>query len=262
VSYLGRREESAAQIAGDLDARIERGLVHDVVVEANDLDGQYWGRGISLVGARGITVRGNVISDTTMAAAIYIARESGYRTAGVSDALIERNDIRHVQTTAPRYAAASAPPGRRKTGHAAILVVAQISDDEARIPALWQQLRIRGLRIEDNRIEDTASDAIRVSAPSGAASRSQDDPSTTEAISDITVAGNRAEQVRGRVLALAGNAERAQIICRGNAGGGKGADLPDCAARSARRSAVAGAALTCASEAVPAALAPGAMPGR
>jgi hypothetical protein len=252
VSYLGRREESAEQIAADLEARIERGLVHDVVVEANDLAGQYWGRGISLVGARGVTVRGNRISDTTTAAAIYIARESGYRTAGVRDVVIEGNEIRHVQTTAPRYVAASAPPGRRKTGHAGILVVAQISDEEAGIPSLLLQLLIRGVRIEDNRIEDTANDAIRISGRGGGASADQP-------VSDITIAGNRAEQARGRALALEGAGERAQLTCRGNASGGKGADLPNCGAGGgARRSAVNGAALACA--AAPAG--PGAAPRR
>ena len=166
VSYLGRREESAAQIAADLPARADR-VVHDIVVEGNDLAGQYWGRGISLVGARGITVRGNRISDTTTAAAIYVAREANYRTAGVQDAVIEDNEIRRVQTTAPHYVAASVSHGLRKTGHAGILVYAQIGDDEAREPALFEQLRIRDVRIANNRIEEAASDGIRVSARGG-----------------------------------------------------------------------------------------------
>ena len=251
VSYLGRREESAAQIAADLPARLDR-VVHDIVVEGNDLAGQYWGRGISLVGARGITVRGNRISDTTTAAAIYIAREANYRTAGVQDALIEGNEIRRVQTTEPRYVASSISHGLRKTGHPGILVYAQIGDDEARDPALFEQLRIRGVRIANNRIEDAANGGVRVSVRGGgwAANRGAKGERAVEPISEIAIVDNRIERVRGKPLAIEAADGAAQLACRGNTAGAGTADIAECGKPrgQASESGVHGADLACIGE--------------
>ncbi len=230
VSYLGRREESAAQIAADLPRAPDR-VVHDIVVEGNDLAGQYWGRGISLVGARGITVRGNRISDTTTAAAIYIAREASYRTAGVQDALIEGNEIRRVQTTAPRYVASGMSHGLRKTGHPGILVYAQIGDDEARDPALFEHLRIRGVRIANNRIEEAASDGIRISARGGSrggeprcegrrARSSRSAKSRSSATASSGCAASR--------WTIEGRGWRRTARCRGNTAGAGTADIAEC----------------------------------
>ena len=250
VSYLGRREESAAQIAADLAARADR-VVHDIVVEGNDLAGQYWGRGISLVGARGITVRGNRISDTTTAAAIYVAREASYRTAGVRDAVIEDNEIRRVQTTAPHYVAAGVSHGLRKTGHAAILVYAQIGDDEAREPALFEQLRIRDVRIANNRIEEAASDGIRISARGGSrgASRgAKGERGADEPINGIAIVGNRIERARGKPLDIEGVADAADLVCRGNTAAGGNADAKGCGQvrTQSSESGIKGADLACA----------------
>ena len=229
VSYLGRRDESAAQIAADLSARTDR-VVHDIVVEGNDLAGQYWGRGISLVGARGITVRANRISDTTTAAAIYVAREANYRTAGVQDALIEDNEIRRVQTTSPRYVAAAVSHGLHKTGHPGILVYSQIGEDEAREGALFEQLRIRDVRIQNNRIEDAANDGIRLSSRRGAraAPRTGGEPDAAEPISGVSIAGNRIERVRGKALDVEGIDDTAALSCRGNTANRDNADVAAC----------------------------------
>ena len=254
VSYLGRREESAAQIAADLAARADR-VVHDIVVEGNDLSGQYWGRGISLVGARGITVRGNRVSDTTTAAAIYIAREANYRTAGVQDALIEDNEIRRVQTTEPRYVASAVGHGLRKTGHPGILVYAQIGEDEAREPALFEQLRIRGVRIANNRIEDAANGGVRVSIRGGGRGVGAKGGRVSEPISEIAIVGNRIERVRGKALAIEGADDDAQFACRGNTVAGGSADIAECSRVRSQAGdiAVSGADLACARDRRPSA---------
>ena len=196
VSYLGRREESAAQIAADLAARAER-VVHDIVVEGNDVAGQYWGRGISLVGARRITVRNNRISDTT---------------------------------TAPAYVAASLSHGLRKTGHPGILVYAQIENEEAREPALFELLRIRDVRIANNRIEEAANDGIRVSVRGRAKgqARGKSDSDAGEPITAISIAGNRIERVRGKPLDVEGVDEGALLACRDNTTAGSSADVASC----------------------------------
>lgn len=235
VSYLGRRGESAETIAADLDTRLAHALVRDIVVEGNDLAGQYWGRGIAVVGARDVTVRANLVSDTTMAAAIYVSREAGWRTAGAHNIVIEGNTVRRVQTTTPRYVAASAPGARRRTGHAAIEVTARIGADEARLPALAEHLRIRGVRIEDNVVDDAAGDGIRVGAPG-----------TGGAVGEISLLGNRIGAVRGQPLRVQGAA--AHIACKGNSHDGRPAASAGCDAPIERAT---GASLACLRAALP-----------
>jgi hypothetical protein len=172
-------------------------------------------------------VRANTIRDTTTAAAIYVAREPGYATAGVHDAVIAGNRISRVQTTAPRYVAASAPPARRRTGHAAIEVFAQMSDDEARSAALARELGISGVRIERNEIDDAAGAALRIR-----------DPGARGAVSGISLIDNRSARVRGKPLAIAA----ARVACRGNLYEGKPVNDSACDAEVAP---VTGAALAC-----------------
>ncbi len=200
VSYLGRRGESARDIAAQLDVRRARRVVHDLVVEGNSLAGQYWGRGIALVGGRDVTIRANTIRDATRGAAIYIAREAAWRTAGVDNVTVELNDARRVQVTEPAFVPPGAE-GRRRLGHGAIEVYDDIDADEARSPALAADLRIRRLRIGGNVIEDAAHDGIRVHAAGAGA------------IDDLGLFDNRIARVHGQPVAV-GTAVR--LACRGN----------------------------------------------
>jgi hypothetical protein len=117
-----------------------------------------------------------------------------------------------VQTTAPRYVAASAPRVRRKTGHAAIEIFAGIDDGEARLPALASALRIERVRIEGNDIDDAASDGIRIDE-GGAAQR---DGPQLHAVDAIDFVDNRIARVRGRPLHLPARSAGLRVACRGN----------------------------------------------
>jgi polygalacturonase len=249
VSYLGGKV-SAEEAAANLDERVAHNLNHDIVIEGNHLAGQYWGRGIAIAGARDLTVRANRIEDTTMAAAIYIAREISYLTFGVRNVVIEDNVLRRVQTTTPTYVAASAPPGRRKTGHGAIEVFAQVFDDEAAIPALAAQLAVRGVRIERNVIEETASDAIRIGENIGRALSSDFQtllgmrarPYSGVEVTDVSVLDNRISKARGRALQVNTAAKTPLVACAGNFIDNKAAKHQACGAL---QPAVSGAALAC-----------------
>ncbi len=92
-------------------------LVRDVLIADNDLAGQYWGRGISVVGGENIAIRGNRIDAATHAAGVYIAREAVYRTHGVHRVSVTHNMITRVQTVAPAYAVLDASRAGRRTGH-------------------------------------------------------------------------------------------------------------------------------------------------
>jgi polygalacturonase len=121
--------------------------IGDFLIEGNDVAGQYWGRGITVVGGKDVTIRSNTVADTTHGAGIMVAGDPSYKTADVRNVLVERNTITGVQTSKPRY---SARKDLRTTGHAAI---------EINAPADYS---IRNLLVRDNKVSGAARDGIRV----------------------------------------------------------------------------------------------------
>ncbi len=168
VSYLGRD-----YLAGGLpDAnawaqRRQARLVSDILVADNDLSGQYWGRGISVVGGEDVTIRGNTIDATTHAAAIYLARETSYTTFGVRNVRVAGNRITRVQSTSPAYDALPVLKQGWRTGHGAVEIVALLSGEETRQPRLREALGVRQIAVEGNRIDDVATAGIRIDGGAG-----------------------------------------------------------------------------------------------
>jgi hypothetical protein len=135
----------------DMIAVVNYGLgeptVGDVLIEQNDVAGQYWGRGIAIVGGRNIAVRRNKVARTPFGAGILVHSETSYRTANVRGVLVEENEIREVQTRSPEYNPARK---RRRTGHGAIDVNGQ------------GEQQVSGVTIRKNVIEGTAQDGVTV----------------------------------------------------------------------------------------------------
>lgn len=165
VSYLGEGDVGAlppAQVAQSLARRRRDELVQDVLIAHNDVAGQYWGRGISVVGGEQVSIVHNRIDATHHAAAVYIAREQGWCTFGVRDVRVADNHISRVQTTRPAYSVLNPPERWQRTGHGAVELVAHVFDDEAAEPALREALQISGVLVQRNRIEDSATPGIRI----------------------------------------------------------------------------------------------------
>lgn len=213
VSYLhGRTRADPPSLVATLAALRERRLVQRILVADNDLAGNYWGRGITVVGGEDVSIERNRIDATGHAAAVYLAREQNYATFGVQRVRVRGNHISHVQTLAPSYSVLA--PGRRerRTGHAAVELVALLERAEAAEPALVQALGIASVEIVDNTIEDVATDGVRIGhrwqaplAPLGAPVRR------------VLVQGNRFVRVRGRVLQRQNAADpQAAVVCTGN----------------------------------------------
>jgi hypothetical protein len=135
----------------DMIAVVSYGLgepnVGPVLVADNDVSGQYWGRGISVVGGHDVVIRNNRISRTPFGAAILVHSETSYKTSNVRNVRVESNQIRDVQTQKPAY-----NPARRwkKTGHGAIDVYGQGNQEVSQV------------YIANNSIEDADKDAILV----------------------------------------------------------------------------------------------------
>jgi parallel beta-helix repeat protein len=67
----------------------ERGdtATSNIAVQNNDLADNYWGRGISVIGARDVTVRDNLVNHTAMAAGILVAQEGLFNSPGPRNAV-------------------------------------------------------------------------------------------------------------------------------------------------------------------------------
>jgi hypothetical protein len=260
VSYLGDgsfTRNTAADLAATLAQRTEAKLVHDVLVADNDLAGMYWGRGISVVGGRGITILRNHIAESTRAAAVYLAREANYVTFGVQNVRVQDNVIEKVQTTAPRYSVGHAMAGR--SGHAAIQLHADLFEDERGQPALATALGLADIAIVGNRVDGAASGGLRISTaraslgPTGPAvsDRRADGVMVTRrlvraSVQGVSVRSNQFRAVQGAALAWPEAAGDAPVDCAGNQMDGRaiGGGAMHCTSAAPSADATPGAALS------------------
>ncbi len=240
VSYLIKGDaqaDPAERYAAAYAQRLQRERVQDVLITHNDVAGQYWGRGISVVGGQDITVAHNRIDNTTHAAAVYIAREQGWGSFGVRNVRVQGNHITRVQNTQPAYTVLAAGARSRRTGHGAIELVAHVYADEARWPVLRDALTIEGVAVLDNRIESSATAGIRIGygwgrtlAPAWRANSLQGALRlyTGARISQVVLQGNELLQVADGVQWLNAADTAARLVCAGNRRDGVGLLLPGC----------------------------------
>jgi parallel beta-helix repeat protein len=72
-------------------------LSSNVLITGNALSGNYWGRGISVVGGSDVTITGNTVQGVQKAAGILVAEEDGWRTYGTRNVLISNNVVSDIQ---------------------------------------------------------------------------------------------------------------------------------------------------------------------
>ncbi len=162
VSYLGNSSTSASTIASSYDARKASDLSHHITIANNDVSGQYWGRGITVVGGENVTIENNKIDKPTHGAAIYLARETSYLTFGVKNVLVRNNTITDVQTTLPAYVAGDKTATATKTGQGGVEIYSFVFTDEAAIGWLNSALGVSNVRVENNTMSRTATAGTRI----------------------------------------------------------------------------------------------------
>ncbi len=259
VSYLVQgdaKSDPPERIAAELQQRRERDLVQDVLIADNDLAGQYWGRGISVVGGEKITITRNRIDATTHAAGVYVAREQGWGSFGVRQVVVAGNHISRVQTSRPAYTVLDAPQRWQRTGHGAVELVAHVFDDEVRWPVLRTALTVEQVGVWDNLIEDAATAGVRVGYGWGRpAYPGWRGPGLSSALRRYSGAAIRAVQLRdncllrvqsGGIEVLNVQDDRAQLLCTGNTLNGQPLFPPGClTAAPAGMAAITGAEVAC-----------------
>ncbi len=256
VSYMAGgqwQNETARTLAAMPAAHRELQLVRNVLVADNDVEGQYWGRGISVVGGSDITIEDNRIARTTLAAGVLLAREAVYLTWGVSNVLVQGNTISQVQTTAPSYVPAGWPNTVARTGHAGIEIHAYAFEDELLTPALRPSLAVRDVRVERNSVTATAANGVRIGEGAGVVSTLTGQRSDGSAITRrysggdvgrISLSALELSGTRARALAIKNRpTEGYNVHCDGLTD--RGAPLSDTACSGAAPR-VTGASMTCA----------------
>ena len=207
------------------DQRLNR----NIMITDNDVKGQYWGRGITVVGGENVTIQHNAISDTTHGAGVLLARESGYLSFGVKNVIVRNNTIANVQTGAPVYSAGNHTTWER-TGHAGIEVHSSATSTELADSSFASAIAIDKVLVENNAIDNTYADGIRFGVSSGR-------------VGPAAAVTNKMSRVGKTALnVLDANASQYSTFCSGNTDDGNPTSSGLC---SGSRPAVSGASLSC-----------------
>lgn len=169
VSYASSGEpalNTAADLRANWADRVNNRLVQNILISGNNLSAQYWGRGITVIGGRDVTIDSNVIDNTPLGAAILIAREGGYQTFGPRNVRVTNNAITRNQTARSPYDPDGSFATRPRTGHGPIEVHSSIFEDEAADATLRTELAVRDLAFLNNSIKTSATAAMRVGVES------------------------------------------------------------------------------------------------
>ena len=236
------------------NARVETSLVRNVLVAGNVVSGQYWGRGISVVGGQSITITRNSITNVPLAAGILIAREAGFQTFGVENVLVETNYIRDVQTLKPGYDYQNTFASAPRTGQGAIELHSALFDDEAADPTLREALAVRNVIVRDNTIERSAVSGVRAGVGltqtiTGANAEGQtvSRHSVTGLIRNVGIENNRFNQLSSEPMrVLSHDLMSYGLHCSANMHDGKGYNSAAC--KQAAEPPTHGAPLSCSAD--------------
>lgn len=197
----------------DLDA-----VAKNILIQGNDVSGQYWGRGITVVGGEDVTIVDNQIRYTSVASGIMIHRETSYQTWGSHNVVATNNLIEHVQTDPAVYNPINAT---QKTGHAGIDLYGQGDDGP--------DFTIERIRIENNTIVDTYAAGIRLQGHS----------------CDVLLSGNSLSEIAGTDPIQVNVADPGNCPVRCDQNTYEGAALSPTTCTAASVAAATGSTLTC-----------------
>nr|WP_057928272.1 right-handed parallel beta-helix repeat-containing protein [Burkholderia ambifaria] len=165
--------------------RSEGVLTRNVLITGNSLEGNPWGRGITVVGGADVTISNNIVRNVAVSSGILVAQEDSNGTYGASDIRIENNVITDIQT------ATSRTDSRPLTQQAAI-EVSTWSGSVARVTIIGNRVsharfdgirlwgNVSGVRLADNRLSGIGGMPVRVGPGKDCANGGPSRPSATQ----------------------------------------------------------------------------------
>ncbi len=164
VSYAlgGIAALNNAGMLSDIQILKQTKLVQNVLITDNDVSGNYWGRGITVVGGQDITIQRNKIDNVATGAGVLLAREASYQTFGVLNVLVKDNTLSRIQTNRSAYDPDGTFATRNRSGHGAYEVHASMFEDEAASGLLAPELGIKSVAFVGNTLTSATVPAARV----------------------------------------------------------------------------------------------------
>ncbi|WP_174935623.1 right-handed parallel beta-helix repeat-containing protein [Burkholderia lata] len=183
----GTGDDMIAVVSYQADGALSR----NVLITGNSLEGNTWGRGITVVGGADVTISNNIVRDVQVSAGILVAQEDSYRTYGASDVRVENNVISSIQTevgrTDPRpLTQQAAIDVSTWSGSVTRVVVIGNRVSHARFDGIRVWGNVSQYRIADNRLSAIGGEPVQVGGDGGCASD-----------------GAKAEQCKAAVMQLA-----------------------------------------------------------
>lgn len=158
-----------AQWVAEQDATV----VRNVLISGNVVKNGYWGRGISVVGGRDITVAWNTVTRIVTNAGIYISRE--VNTRGVNNVRVTNNMVFDIGTHPPTFVPAGplfdylkTSIAQANTGNGGIEVNGYGYSPEANaLPSVRDVVSVGNVQLQQNGVSNTRWFGIRLGMYSG-----------------------------------------------------------------------------------------------
>ncbi|MCA8156760.1 right-handed parallel beta-helix repeat-containing protein [Burkholderia contaminans] len=147
-------------------------LSRNVLIADNSLEGNAWGRGITVVGGADVTIANNVVRNVQVSAGILVAQEDSSRTYGASGVLVENNEISDIQTAAGRtdprpLTEQAAIDVSTWSGSVTRVVVIGNRVSRARFAGIRVWGNVSQYRIADNRLSAIGGEPVQVGGGGG-----------------------------------------------------------------------------------------------
>ncbi|CAG9240666.1 Thioredoxin reductase [Burkholderia diffusa] len=142
-------------------------LTRNVLITGNSLEGNPWGRGITVVGGANVTISNNIVRNVQVSSGILVAQEDSNRTAGSSDIRIESNSIADIQTAKGR-------PDPRPITQQAAIEISTWSGSVSRVTVIGNRVsharfdgirlwgNVSGVRLADNELSEIGGMPVRI----------------------------------------------------------------------------------------------------
>ncbi|ABI89182.1 right handed beta helix region family protein [Burkholderia ambifaria AMMD] len=176
-------------------------LTRNVLITGNSLEGNPWGRGITVVGGANVTISNNIVRNVQVSAGILVAQEDSNHTYGASDVRIENNVIADIQTATGRT-------DPRPITQQAAIEVSTWSGSVSRVTVIGNRVsnarfdgirlwgNVSGVRLADNQLSGIGGMAVRVGPGKDCASDGPSRPSAN-AVKEATCATARQSTATG-----------------------------------------------------------------
>ncbi|KUY56887.1 right-handed parallel beta-helix repeat-containing protein [Burkholderia sp. RF2-non_BP3] len=177
-------------------------LTRNVLITGNSLEGNPWGRGITVVGGANVTISNNIVRNVQVSSGILVAQEDSNRTAGSSDIRIENNSIADIQTAAGR-------PDPRPITQQAAIEVSTWSGSVSRVTVIGNRVsharfdgirlwgNVSGVRLADNELSEIGGMPVRIDPAHDCATRRPVTASGGRAKGTQCAAGHQSPSVAG-----------------------------------------------------------------